>query len=812
MPELTTDTTMDDSYDFVDRDDILRELEHHMKKVLEGNGRFILLKGEAGVGKTRIAEEFINRLKKKGFEILKGRCLYYESTDPYLSFFEALGDYLTEEEEDGESVSTMITGAAASSSSSSRTPLSLIGTNEQEDQDVSKDVSLSDRREMMFNRITDIIMDLSEKNPVLLFMDDLQWIDESSSQLLHHLSRHISDNRVMILGAYRPEELRYKNEELPLETTLNRMKEERLVNTIDVPRLDYHSITKMIKNQTQREDFPESFIWTLYRESEGNPYYVVEILNSMVNEGVINPYSYTWNPEEELSNISIPSSIKDITQRKIEKLNKDERKVLMYASLLGTEFNFEVLERVMNIDVIELLDIIDSLVEQGIINEVTDSDEELYKFNHLQTRTTIYENMGKSRKRVSHRQVSNVIENMYSDEIEDHYYELSRHFYEGKLYDKAYEYSKKAGEKAIKSLDIPTALDHFEKALKSLEKAKDIEDKNEKKAYILKMLGEYNAYASKLDRSLNYWETLKDLSESEKDKKLKTEALYQIGNIYKDKEEYDRARDNYNKSLNISNELDYTEGIARANMGLGYIHWREGDLEKAVDNYETAIEKSQEVGNEYIRSNSNVEIGNVYAHKGESDTAIDYYKEGLSYFEKTESHNELARIYNNIGDQYMKKDELDTAIDYFKKEIESAKLVGNKRWVGWGSFNMSEALVKANNIEKAKHHIKRAEDIMKSLDERIGIAAVYHVEGLIKRKEGNFEEAIDLIEEGLEMNEELDVPFNIAQFKYDLGLIYKDMDENEKAKKYLKESRETFTELGAEHFLKWIDKELEELD
>ncbi len=812
MPELTTDSTMDDSYDFVDRDDILKELDHHMKKILQGNGRFILLKGEAGVGKTRIAEEFIKKLKKKGFEILKGRCLYYESTDPYLSFFEALGDYLSEEDENEESVSSMITGAAAPSSSSSRTPLSLIGTNEQEDQNISKNVSLSDRREMMFNRITDIIMDLSEENPVLLFMDDLQWIDESSSQLLHHLSRHISDNRVMILGAYRPEELRYKNEELPLETTLNRMKEERLVSTINIPRLDYHSITKMIKNQTQREDFPESFIWTLYRESEGNPYYVVEILNSMVNEGVINPYSYTWNPEEELSNISIPSSIKDITERKIEKLNKDERKVLMYASLLGTEFNFEVLERVMNMDVIELLDIIDSLVEQGIINEVTDSDEELYKFNHLQTRTTIYENMGKSRKRVSHRQVSKVIEDMYSDEIEDHYYELSRHFYEGKLYDKAYEYSKKAGEKALKSLDIPTALDHFEKALKSLEKARDIDDKKEKKVYLLKMLGEYNEYASKLDQSLSYWESLKELSESEEDRKLKTEALYQIGHIYKEKEDYEKARDNYNRSLEISKELEYNEGLARANMGLGYVNWREGDLKKAIENYETAIEKSQDVGNEYIRSNSNVEMGNVYAHKGESDTAIDYYKEGLSYFEKTESHNELARIYNNIGDQYMKKEELDTAINYFKKEIESAKLVGNKRWVGWGSFNMSEALVKANDIEKAKHHIKRAEDIMKSLDERIGIAAVYHVEGLIKRKEGKFEEAIDLIEEGLEMNEELDVPFNIAEFKYDLGLIYKDMGEDEKAKNYLKESRETFTDLGAEHFLRWIDEELEELE
>lgn len=812
MPELNADSTMDDSYDFVDRKDILKELDHHMKKVLEKNGRFILLKGEAGVGKTRTAEEFIKRTKKEGFEVLKGRCLYYESTDPYLSFFEALGDYLSEEDENQESVSSIVTGAAASSSSNSRTPLSLIGTNEQKEEAISKDVSLSDRREMMFNRITDIIMDLSKENPVLLFMDDLQWIDESSSQLLHHLSRHISDDRVMILGSYRPEELRYKNEELPLETTLNRMKEERLVTTINIPRLDYHSITKMIKNQTQREDFPESFIWTLYRESEGNPYYVVEILNSMVNEGVINPYSYTWNPEEELSNISIPSSIKDITQRKIEKLNKDERKVLMYASLLGTEFNFEVLERVMNMDVIELLDIIDSLVDQGIINEVTDSDEEIYKFNHLQTRTTIYENMGKSRKRVSHRQVSKVIEDIYSDEIEDHYYELSRHFYEGKLYDKAYEYSKKAGEKALKSLDIPTALDHFEKALKSLEKAKSIEDMKEKKVYLLKMLGEYNEYASKLDRSLDYWKSLKDLSESMEDKKLKTEALYQIGHIYKEKEEYENARDNYNKSLNISKELDYTEGIARANMGLGYINWREGNLNKAIDNYEIAIEKSQKVDNEYIRSNSNVEMGNVYAHKGENDTAIDYYKEGLSYFEKAESHNELARIYNNIGDQYMKKDELDTAIDYFKKEIESAKLVGNKRWVGWGSFNMSEALVKANEIEKAKHHIKRAEDIMKSLNEMIGIAAVYHVEGLIKRKEGEFEEAIDLIKEGLEINEELDVPFNIAEFKYDLGLIYKDMDEFEKAEEYFKESRETFTELGAEHFLRWIDEELEDLE
>ncbi len=809
---------LDDDHGFVDRDEILKELEHHMNEVSAANGRVIFLKGETGVGKTALAEEFMERCKEEGFEILRGRCLYYESGDPYLPFFDALDEYIGEDqEEDVNEPEDMMPGMMVGSSidtSEEYTPMSLMGTavQDEEEEEMSRDISLADRREMMFSKITNLVLELSKKQPILLYLDDLQWIDDSSSQLLHHLSRDITSNRVLILGSYRPEELKYGSEDLPLSSTINRMKEDNLLKIIDVPRLDHHSVSSLIKNYLQREDLPESFIWTMYRVSEGNPYYVVEILNNMVNEGIIDPYSYTWDAEEELSNIKIPSTIKDITSRKIEKLDKDEKKVLMYASLLGTEFNFEILEEVINMDVIELLDIVDSLVDQGIIQEVEGTDDEIYRFHHVQTRTTIYENMAKSRKRVLHQQIGKVMEDIFSDQLEEHYYELGEHFYEGKVYDKAYEYSNMAGHKAVRGLDLAKAVNFFDQALESLEKSRGIEDRQEKKINLYEIIGELSYEINDWDRSLDAWEKLGEIAEDKSDLELQAEVNNQIGDIHKEMDEYTEARDYFERALELSEEEEYLEGVAKAYMGLGYVSWRDGKLDKAIELFEEAIGQPLDVSKaEPILASAQVEMGKVYAHKGQPDEAIEYFKRGVDYFKQKESYSDLAMTYNDIGDQYMRKGDNEQAIEYFKKTIENGRKIGSKKWIGWGVMNLADALVRNGDLDEADKNVKKAMKIMELLRDSVGQAGVHSVKGMLEEKRSNWDEALKHFQEALKISERIDVAFQRGEYRYRLANIYKKQGKVDKAQKLWKEAKRIFEGLGSELFLEKTNKRLQEL-
>lgn len=797
--------------EFVNRWGELDELKEHMKETLKGNGRFVLLKGEAGVGKTRIAEKFSKDCMKNDFEFLWGRCLYHESTDPYIPFIEALGDYLKKEEEGSTSKNKGYVGlgaSVASSQSSSDKPMSLVGLGSSSDE--SQKISISNEREVMFTKVLDLVKKLSKEQPVLIFLDDLQWVDEASSQLLHFLVRNIHDDRVMIMGAYRPEELKTHGKQKPLEVLLDRTKHEGIINIMEIERLGFQPVSEIVKNQLQTTDLPESFLLIIYKETEGNPYYVTEILSSMVDEGVINPYSYNWNPKEDLTDISIPSSIKDITNRRIERLDDMEKKVLMYASVIGTEFNFELLEKAIDMDVLKLLDTCEDLEDHDIISEKKDTDEEIYRFNHLQLRMTIYDNMGKTRKRILNKQIGEAIEEFYEDDLEEHYYSLSRHFYEGKLYDKAYDYSIKAAEKALNTFAVETTIKYYKNALEALEKSKDIEDKVEKKISILDNIGELSYEISATEDAIEAFESLCDLCEEIDDKNKKADALRWIGHTHSDSQDFNSAHEAYKKAFEIYDEE--ADGTTDCKRGLGYLKWREGNFDKALELYQEVIKEAKELEDDHVLSLTYIDMGNIYAQKGQNEKAIDYYERSISPLKKQNSYKDLERAYNNMGDQYMKMDDWDKAIEHFQKSMDYAKKIGDKRFIGWSYFNQAEALARRGDLEKAKRFTDRAEKVLKPIREKIGLSSVERVRAIIQRKKGDLEEGLSSMERAWTYIEDLDIPFPKAENNYELGKIYIEKDEPEKAKENLEKAKMIFEKLGASQYLEKVKDHLETLE
>ncbi|MFW5946594.1 MAG: tetratricopeptide repeat protein [Candidatus Natronoplasma sp.] len=800
----------EDEATFVDREEELKELDHFKNKVSSEEGRFVLLGGETGVGKTRLAQKFLERCKDDDFDVFKSRCLYYESTEPYLPFYEALEEYFEEEEEEDFGPGFVNPNFSPSSKPA---PMSMIGRTDRSSDD-NIDISFTDQQEMMFNRVSDLLIDLSKKSPLVFFMDDLQWIDKSSAQLMHHLARKVSDNRILFFGAYRQDELKYVEEDLPMKETLSRLREEDTVRLIELSRLDQPSVSELVRSYINRDDLPEDFIWTIYRETEGNPFYIVEILNSMMQEGVIEPDSYDWDPEEELSNISIPSSIMDMTNRKIERLDRDEKKVLYFAALLGNEFNFEILEKIIDMDVISLLDIIDRLMDQGIIEEVKGTSDEIYRFDHLQTRTALREDMARSRKRVSHQKIGNAIEEFYKDEIEDHYYELSMHFYKGKEYEKAYEYSKKSGENSLQSLDITRAIDNFEKALYSLRKSRGIENAEVKEMDLLKRTGKLYFDMSEWETSRIVYEELKNKAKEAGDKNMRALAMRRLGHVYRQMENYEEAEDYFRSSLEIAEDMvEEKEGISECYRGLGYIRWREGKLEESQEHYEKAIQKAKEEGNNKELALNYVDIGNVFAWRGEHEKAMQHYKKGLPILEEREVYDKLAKVHNNMGDQHLEKGGYDKAIEEFEKCIDYAQQIGNQQFIAWGSFNAAEALAKKGDTERALEHLKVAKDKIEKLDEKIGLAGLKRVKGMIKRSEGDLDGAIKLYKETEEVMKGFNVPFTEAREKVELGKAYKERGDYDEARKSLLEAKKNYEKVGAgKRYIEEIEEIMEELD
>lgn len=791
--------TEDVKQKFIDREEELKELKFFKEEAEEGNGKFVLLEGEAGVGKTRLSYHFGKQCQEDGFVFLRGRCLYHEGTTTYLPFLDAFEGYIegVETEKEKEQQYGM--------------PMGMAGVVEEDEEDIS--ISIMDQREMFFDKFRRAVKAISSKNPLLVFLDDLQWMDDSSVQLLHYLIRQTYDKRVLIIGAYRPEELISDVvEEYPFEGFLERGSTEGIIHKVKLDRFDRDAISELISNKLNADELPDNFLNMVYHESEGNPYYVIEIINSLISEGMIDPYSFDWNPEEELTGLRIPKTIEDITQRRIERLKTTEKRLLQYAAVIGTEFDFEILESIVRMDVVELLDFIEELEKHGIIHEVTETDREMYRFNHLQTRMIIYKNMGKSRKRVLHQQVGEIMEDYYKEKLSEHYSSLSRHFYEGRDFKKAFDYSIKAAEKAINNFAMEVAAGLFERAVSSMEETDEIKDADEKKKDLLDRLAYIYYEINNWDKSLEVLKKLNQISLDEGNKKMEADSLRNTADVYKEIQEFEKAKENYNKAIQMYKELDDAEGIAKASSGLGHVIWREGDFDGAMELYENSVENAKKVGNKKVLATTYLEMGNICIQKGDGPLAIQYYKRCLPPLKSENAYSQLGRAYNNMGDQYMRMGEYEKAIEYFDKTIESGDKVNNNMIMGYGYLNKAQALAEIGKLDEALQYADKGEHNLKKVRNLVGLAADYRIKGMIYRIDGKYKEAIKYLRKALEILRDLDIPYNTAKSKYELGLVYKDLKNYKEAVRILKETLDIFEVLDSEKDIENTRKVLEMLE
>ncbi len=773
----------DEGSPFVNREEELKLLRDEFERFAEERSRLVLIKGEAGVGKTALVEHLLKDFEDDAVTLLKGRCLYYESTEPFIPFFDALG-------EDKIKTDDAYTG--------------MPGVGYHGDQDVN--ISLMDRRQIMFNEITETIRDLSQDRPVLFVIEDLQWIDPSSAKLLHYLTRHTGDCHILLIGVVREEEMD-AGDEFPIGDVISRMKVEKLITEIEIQRFGEEETGDLICGILGVDTVPDGFSSMVYEVTEGNPYYIKETLKTMLDQGSIRPDTSTF-PTQGVPNFLISSTIENTTKRRMEKLTKTQRRVLLYAAVMGAEFEFSILKHSLDMEDIELLDILDELKNQSLIKEITSREKELFRFSHIQTRTILYRGMGKSRKRVLHGIIGRAREELYKDDIDEHLFRLSRDFFIGKDHQKAFEYSIKAGEYALDRLAVESAIEHFQRALESLENLEGLDQRKEK-LELLQKIGELSYELSMWDTAESSFKRLLELAEEDETEAI---CLRMLGHVYRDTQRFDEAEDNYRRSLELSERIGDKEGMIESHNGLGYIRWRKGTFSNSLEHYERSIVVAEDGGLEEMLALTYIDIGNTYGYIGHHDRAIEYYEKSIPALTKRNSWRELSRVYNNLGDQHLKKGNWERSVENFDRTREYADKIGNKLYKIWATFNQAEALAWSGDTISAEKRFQDANNMMVNIDDVIGDYLCHHTKGVIKRMEGDHDSALKSMEDALDVISDLELPFTKAETWYDMGNIYLDMDQTEDALEQYEKAKEVFEKMGAESYLEKVERRLSELE
>lgn len=666
-------------------------------------------------------------------------------------------------------------------------------------------------QDRMFDSVLNLLLAISRIRPVVLVIDDMQWLDDSSLDLLHYIARNIRDCRVLLIGAYRPEEGMDPETRSPLRMTetLRRMNRERLYSLIKLKRLSMNETDLMLNSIFKKNEFSFEFKEKMYNETEGNPFFVEEIVESLLAEGAIHEDEYgRWTVKEDMV-VALPSTIMDVVMRRMDRLDEDFRKILETAAVMGPEFDIEVLRSVMDIDEEGLLVALDELDGMKLLREVPGG--EAYAFDHVVIQEVIYENMSRNMRRMVHRRVAEILEDIFTTDPDSVVYELAKHYTRTRNYQKAFYYSLRAARRASRLFALSEASMYYGWALDNLSKIKDIENRMAMEVRLLNDSAIACVHIGNWDRASSCTEKVLEMAPSEELYAEMARAYRLRGAIGENRGNWTEAVLDLEAAIEISDKIEDLRGKFEAYHMLGRNYWRSAKYDRALEYLNECIRGAEAINDDMILATALITKGNVYNVRGDYEESIKLYERGLAIAKDNKNALEQMRAYNNLGDLFMDTGDLDQAETYFDRCREAAEKYGDQLMIGYSHINLGECALKRKDLDRAKAECSQALEIFTKLDERSMVAATYIDFGIMHRMVKNYAEASVCFDIAIDALETLGTPNLLAEAHREYGTMFIEKGDPINAASHLETALGIYKKAGVAVSVKAIERDLVKL-
>ncbi len=642
--------------------DILRAA---VDRAISDQGGLVFLYGEAGIGKTRLTKELRAYARSHGMQILYGRCpslFRMNGVPPYSPWKEVIKDYIqVNTPEQLQRAVGYYPGEIYKIVPEIRQKLITFSE--------SPPLSPEMERDRLFEAVSQFVTNISKMTPLMVVLDDLQWADESSLLLLHYLTRGVYRENLLLLGAYRDTEVEERHPLSPVLTELNRA---RLLQSAQLKRLSFDEVAEMIRQILGQNDVPEEFCKLIYEKTDGNPFFVEEVIASLKEEEVIVREGNRYRIRE-VSAIEFPKTVKDVLKTRLSRLDEKCQTVLTMASFVGNDFTFEVLREVSGIKESKLLEIMEKMLKTGLLKCRVAHGEDTCSFADVLIRDVLYEEVNPLKRKKLHGVVGCTLEKVYANKIDEHFGEVAAHFLESGDKDKALDYFLKAGEKATKVYANNEATSYFQSALRLLEEK---EGNFREKARVFEVLGDVKRLVGDYDACLKCWEEAlllwERLGEKEDVARLSRKTAYVLwvktGN-------WEKAEEYYCKAQEILETLPESSELARLYADMADMHWRSLKTGEASALVEKAINLAKKLNAYEILANSYTVLAKIFGtnnRRKASECSEETLKIALKYgFIRT-----TVEAYCNISSPFFGSESVEKRLVYAQKGYELAKKVG----------------------------------------------------------------------------------------------------------------------------------------
>jgi DNA-binding CsgD family transcriptional regulator/tetratricopeptide (TPR) repeat protein len=647
----------------IGRENDLQLLDRLMLQSCEKNGQIALIAGEAGIGKSRLVREIKGRAPQ-GTVILEGQCFQTDSALPYAPLLDLFRNFFATHAREE-------TARVMASSASQLVKLFPDLTVYLPHLTPTPDSDPKQEKRHLFEALAQTITELAQNHPLIIVIEDLHWCDSTSLEFLLLLARRIPLQPILLLVTYRGEETTPE-----LTHFLAELDRERLGTEFALKRMSPLEVDAMLQTILNlNSPVSKEFLDILFPLTEGNPFFIEEILKALMAGGDISYVDGTWD-RKEIDQLRIPRTIQDAVQRRTQQLEEGTLQALTLASVMGRRFDFRLLQELLEVEEADLLAMLKELIAAQLVVEET---ADHFAFRHTLTREAIYTTLLLRERQALHRRVGEAIERMYATSIHLYAADLSYHYYTGSVWQKALEYSQKAGEQARRLYSQREAVVYYSRALVSARQLNiGVEPQllgARGKAYDI--LGDFKS-------ALDDFEQARKIAQKLQDGPAEWRTLIDLGNLWAGYD-YGRTGELFRQAEELARKLQEPKLLAHSLNHIGSWYFIRGQTRQALNCHRQALEFFEGERDEQGMAETHDQLGMASLHHGDQVGAYEEYQHAIRLLRKLDDKERLISAL--VGACHTLYDETDFVPSQSRAENQRMAMEALEfaRQIGWAS-------------------------------------------------------------------------------------------------------------------------------
>ncbi len=784
---------------FSGRSTELRLLKDAVREAARGKGRWISITGERGTGKSWL----VTRSDFKSHALVEEHLPTYTGSfgpkRPHAGFQEVLLAMLRHiERHQGSAAVVEVLGRWGHSLRTLIPELEETGWLDGrpvEEPAVPAEIL----NERIFETVVGVLTAHAEVEPRVIVLEDLHNLDDFDLELLHRLVINCLPLPVLLVTTHRAEG---GDRQRALERLLNEARSEDRLVQLELPPLAAPELRAMVSSLlTPASEIPDDFVAVLRERTDGVPLYVLHMVNSLWNRGMIRLNGGRWEVDPKaVRDLPIPESTRSHFLLLLDELPARELRVLNLAAILGPRFSFDVLQRVLEMDEFELDDVCRNLVHAGLLVEHQDG----FRFQHSFEQEIIVSRLSRPMFRRLHARVGKVLEVCWAADLERHLGEIAEHMVLGGDQAKGLDYLCRAARKAEAAYALRTALAYY---LKALELTQDPVPRRGILGTISELhirLGEPELALGHLREAVRHFNSVEEAllegsvlaPEQRQDLEDYARLLLKFGEVYLRQADFAPALENFQKSERIARLLDNPEAIAFSLVRQGGAHYSLEDPARAEEAYQAAIRLYQTLPPANGLANAFNGLGVVEKMRGNFERALEHTTRGLEIAQKIGDSIQTALLLNNFGILYRSLGRLREAVQSFERSIEILERLGDPHGTARAFMNLGRAQLALGDLRRGLEALTRARDLFHAIGDKKGMVLTLGNLGMVQFYFGDFTTARTLFSQYLADARRVGIVRCEADALNSLGLVELETDNYAAAEEHFGQSLECFRRAG----------------